>query len=219
MLKNDWAIPVIGLTGSIASGKSVAARFFKRLGAQVVDADRLLRTVTARGRPAYRKIVAAFGEGILDSRGRIDRAVLGEIVFADGEKRALLETITHGEIMLAADRRIRRAAGRRFVPLFLEAALLVESGLDRMLDGLVVVACAPAVQAARLREMRKMSEEQIELRLRAQMPPQEKAGAADWVIRNDGTLEALGARVQKVFREIKKSAAYLAKKKTWSAKR
>jgi dephospho-CoA kinase len=215
-MKNDWTIPVFGLTGSIASGKSAAARLFKRLGAQVVDADRLLRTVTARGSPAYRRIVSAFGEGVLDSRGRIDRTVLGEIVFRDREKRALLEAVTHDEIMKAADRRIRRVSKRRFVPVLLEAALLVESGIHRMLDGLVVVTCDETTQAGRLRETRKMSEEQIGLRLRAQMSHGEKAGAAGWIIRNDGTLEDLRAGVEKVFRAIRKSDIYLAKKSKWA---
>ena len=214
-LSNDWRIPVIGLTGSIASGKSLAARMLEDMGARVIDADRLQRVVTARGRVAFRMIVEAFGEGILDGKGRIDRAALGGLVFRDREKKRILESITHAEIMKAADRRIRRVAAREFKPLFLEAALLIEAGLHHFLDGLVVVVADESVQAGRMKKNRKMSDEEIRLRLKAQMSSKRKAGAADWLIDNNGTKSRLRARVGKVLGEIRKSRVYTIKKKNW----
>jgi dephospho-CoA kinase len=213
--RNTWPLPVLGLTGSIASGKSEAGRIFAALGAEVIDADGLLREVTRRGRPAHREIVRRFGRGVLTAAGGISRRKLAAEVFGDPGKRAALEAITHRRIMKAADARIRRIGARRFVPVFLEAALLVETGLYRMLDGLVVVVCDRRLQVERLRESRGLGEDQIRLRLDAQMPWRAKARAADWIVENNADLHALRAAVEAVMARILRSAPYLAKRKAW----
>lgn len=213
--RNTWPLPVLGLTGSIASGKSEAGRVFSALGAEVIDADGLLRDVTRRGGPAHREIVRRFGRGVLNARGGIDRKKLAAEVFEDPGKRAALEAITHGRIMEAADARIRRIGSRRFVPVFIEAALLVETGLYRMLDGLVVVVCDRRLQVERLRESRDLGEDEIRRRIGAQMPWRAKARAADWIIENNADLRALGAAAGAVMARIRRSAPYRAKRKSW----
>lgn len=210
---------MLGLTGSIGSGKSEVGRILASHGAVVVDADRLLRQVTRKGRPAYVEIVKRFGRRVLDGRGAISRRKLGAEVFGDAGRRRLLESITHGEIMREADRRIRREAGRGFRPLFLEAALLVETGLHALLDGLIVVVCREPILVQRLRRERDMSPDEIRRRLEAQMPAEKKAAAADWVIENNGSLEELGRRTAQVLELVEKSPAYLEKKKRWKIRR
>ena len=210
---------MLGLTGSIGSGKSEVGRILASRGAVVIDADRLLRQVTRKGRPAYAEIVKHFGRRVLDGRGAISRRKLGAEVFGDAGRRRLLESITHGEIMREADRRIRREAGRGFRPLVLEAALLVETGLHALLDGLIVVVCREPVLAQRLERERGMSPDEIRRRLEAQMPAEKKAAAADWVIENNGTLEDLGRRTAEVLERIEKSPAYIEKKKSWNIRR
>jgi len=218
-VKNSWTIPVLGLTGSIGSGKSEAGRILAGLGGVVIDADGLLRQVARKGRPAYLEIVRRFGRRILDGRGAISRRKLGAEVFRDAGKRVLLESITHGEILEEADRRIRRAAGRGFRPVFLEAALLVETGLHALLDGLIVVVCDEDLQVQRLRRDRGMSPDEIKRRMGAQMPAGKKAVAADWVIENNGDLHDLGRRTAEVWELIRKSPAFLEKKKLWVPRR
>jgi dephospho-CoA kinase len=208
--RNAWPLPVLGLTGSIASGKSEAGRIFAALGAEVIDADRL-----RKGRPAHREIVRRFGRGVLTAAGGISRRKLAAEVFGDPGKRAALEAITHERIMQAADARIRRIGARRFVPVLLEAALLVETGLYRMLDGLVVVVCDRRLQVERMRESRGLGQDEIRLRLGAQMPWRVKARAADWVIENNADLHALRAAVEAVMARIRRGASYIAKRKAW----
>lgn len=210
---------MLGLTGSIGSGKSEVGRNLAGLGAVVVDADRLLRQVTRKGRPAYEQVVEHFGRRVLDGRGAINRRKLGAEVFGDAGRRTLLESITHGAIMREADRRIRREAGRGFRPLFLEAALLVETGLHALLDGLIVVVCDEKILVQRLMQVRGMSRAEIGRRLEAQMPAEKKAAAADWVIENNGSLEELGRRTAEVLELVEKSPAYLEKKKFWKIRR
>jgi dephospho-CoA kinase len=218
-VKNAWTIPVLGLTGSIGSGKTEVGRILAGLGGLVIDADGLLRQVIRKGRPAYREIVKHFGAAVLDGRGAVSRRKLGAEVFEASGKRALLESITHGEIMREADRRIRRAAGRGFRPAFLEAALLVETGLHAVLDGLIVVVCDEDVQVKRLQHSRGMSLEDISRRMGAQMPPSKKAEAADWVIENRGDLHELRRRTAEVWKLIEKSRPYLEKKRAWTVTR
>ena len=218
-LKNAWTIPVLGLTGSIGSGKSEVGRILAGLGGVVIDADGLLRRVIRKGRPAYREIVQRFGVCVLDGRGAISRRKLGAEVFGDAGKRALLESITHGEIRMEADRRIRRAASREFRPAFLEAALLVETGLHAVLDGLIVVVCDEEAQVKRLQQNRGMSLGEIRRRMEAQMPPAQKAETADWVIENHGDLHELRRRTAEVWKLIEKSRPYLEKKRAWTVTR
>ncbi|MEK6608380.1 MAG: dephospho-CoA kinase, partial [Myxococcota bacterium] len=184
------AIRTIGLTGGIASGKSAVARLVREHGVPVIDADALARIVVMPGQPALAEIRKAFGDAVIDAQGCLDRGRLGKIVFGDAEARRRLETITHPRIAEEARWRIAELAARGEPVAVYEAALLVESGLHRALDGLIVVRASDATQLRRLRERDGLDEAQARLRLAAQLPLAEKIAAADYVVDNDGSLES-----------------------------
>ena len=163
-----------GLTGGIASGKSAVAGMLREMGFRVIEADRLAHTLTEPGQAAYEEIVREFGAGILEAGGRIDRGKLGAVVFADEEKLKRLNAIVHP--------RVEAEMGRQFAEweksgvrdaAFVEAALLVEAGYQKKLDGLVVVWCQPEQQMERLMA-RGLSEKEARRRIAAQMPAEEK---------------------------------------------
>jgi len=213
--KNEWKIPVFGLTGGIASGKSKAGGFFKRNGAEVIDADIILRKLIQKGKPVYNRIVDSFGEDILDKRGKISRKKLASLVFSNPERKRLLESITHPEIMKAVIRRIETISQKEFKPVILEGALIIESGVADILDGVIVVACPENIQIQRLRLNRRMSEKEIKLRLKSQLSNEEKSKKADYLIWNDSTISKLKREVSRVFRMLKNSPIYREKRKNW----
>jgi len=193
---------VVGLTGGIGSGKSTVARMLADLGAKVVDADALARRAVEPGEPAWRDIVAEFGEDVLLPDRTIDRKKLGDIVFGDEIKRRRLNAITHPRIAAASQAEIgaHRAAG---VPIvILEAALLVENGIHRGLDGLIVVAASPETQLRRLVARDGLSEDAARARIAAQLPLEEKVAAATHVVDNSGSLEETRRQVEAVWRKL-----------------
>lgn len=190
---------VIGLTGNIAVGKSQALRQLQALGAGVIDADQIAREVLEPQGAAFAAVVAEFGEGILDAGGRIDRAALGNIVFADADALARLEALTHPAIRRRIDALVNAAAQPVLV---IEAIKLLEGDLARAVDAVWVVDAAPATQLTRLTTLRGMSPADARQRLRAQNPQADKLARADLVIRNDGTLEELQAQVQAAWRGL-----------------
>ena len=198
---------VIGLTGGIASGKSLVAGMLRALGAPVVDADALAHQVLQPGTPAAAEVVRAFGPGVVAADGRIDRKRLGAIVFRDRARLAELEAITHPRIAEAARAEIAAhgAAGARVV--IYEAALLVEKRLHEGLDGLIVVAVAPEVQVARVQRRDGLDEAAARARLAAQLPLAAKLAVADHVIDNSGSSEETRAQVERLWRELTAAAA------------
>ncbi|HWL89531.1 MAG TPA: dephospho-CoA kinase [Polyangiaceae bacterium] len=182
---------LFGLTGGLASGKSAVAARLRARGLPVIDADELAREVVARDTEGLHAIVEAFGPEVLTPEGSLDRPKVAKMVFADRAKRATLNGIVHPRIgALTAQR--ARALGERGEPLAAyEAALLVENGLADAFRPLVVVAASPALQRARAMSRDGESEEQVRLRLEAQMPLEAKIAVADFVLHNTGTLEAL----------------------------
>lgn len=201
------ALKVYGLTGGIATGKSGVAEVFMDKGIPVVDADVLARIVVWPGKPAYEEIVREFGPQILrathDHGNRhIDRRKLGAIVFADPAKRKRLEEITHPHIRdaLARELRHQRAAGHRVVVY--DAALLVETGGYRAMEGLVVTACPREEQLRRLMGRDKLTRQQAEARLAAQISPERREFLADWVVDTGGTRERTRAQVEKIAEEM-----------------
>jgi len=200
------ATRVIGLTGGIASGKSTVSRMFQRMGARVVDADVIARRIVEPGRPAYRDIVRAFGRQVVAPDGTLDRKRLGAQVFADPKKLARLEQITHPRIAREARREI--AAHRRAgAPLVVyDAALLVEKGWYRGLDGLAVVSVPKKVQLQRLMGRDGLSRSAARQRLRAQLPLAAKLKVADYVIDNSGSLEQTEAQVKQLWRQLSSTA-------------
>jgi dephospho-CoA kinase len=186
----------LGLTGGIASGKSVVAAMLLELGFDVLDADALAHRLIEPGQPAYYEVAREFGPEIVAPNGYINRAKLGVIVFADPAKLARLNAIVHPRVEAAALRQLDDWAhsGKRQVA-FVEAALLVEAGYQKILDGLVVTWCRPEQQLERLRS-RGLTEEQARQRIAAQLPIDEKLRYATHKIDCSGTLNETRRQVQ-----------------------
>jgi len=187
----------VGLTGGIASGKSTVARFFAELGVPIVDADRVAREVVAPGTEGLAEVVAAFGEGVLDEGGFLDRKALGERVFAEETERKRLEAILHPRIAGRSAEKMAEIAGDAAYVLY-EAPLIVENGLHRAMAALIVVAVDEETQLARLIERDGLDEGAAKARVAAQLPLRDKVDVADYVIDNGGDVEATRARVREV---------------------
>jgi len=197
----------LGLTGGIASGKSAVAALLRELGFPVLDADAASHKLMEPGQPAHDEIVKAFGADIADASGRIDRAKLAAIVFADPAKLRQLNAILHPRVEQVIFRQFeewQRNGVRDAV--FVEAALLVEAGMDKKLDGLVVAWCEPAQQLERLRA-RGMSETEARRRMAAQLPLAEKLKHATETINCSRTLDETRTQVQALAAKLRKHAA------------
>jgi len=192
----------VGLTGGMGCGKSTVSGMLRGLGALVIDADKLAHDVLSPGGSAFKGVVSAFGTGILRPDGSIDRAALGEVVFADEEKRRLLESIVHPAVFEIERRMLEkfRDGHPRAVVVF-DAALLIESGAYARMDRVVVVWCSPKTQLQRL-AAKGLEPGQAAKRMAAQMPVEEKLLYADHVIDNDGSMEETARQVEDLFREL-----------------
>ena len=189
----------VGLTGGIGSGKSEVSRLFVAHGAALVDADVNARVVVAKGTPGLQQVVEAFGAGILDPDGELDRPALGAIVFADPDKLATLNAIVHPLVAEESARQTAEAEVSGALVLIHDVPLLVENGLQSRYDAVVVVAASPAPQVQRLMENRGMTEQDARARIAAQAPLADKVAVASYVIDNDGPLEALAPQVDRVW--------------------
>ena len=164
----------LGLTGGIASGKSTVAAMLREMGFTVLEADSVAHQLIAPGLPAYGEIVREFGSSVVNADNTIDRSALGAIVFADRAKLDILNAIVHPKVeaQLAAEfEKLQKDRTRKAA--FVEAALIVEAGLHKNLDGVVVVWCKPEQQLARLIE-RGLSHDEARKRIAAQLPLEEK---------------------------------------------
>ncbi len=177
---------VIGLTGNIATGKSVVRRMLEHLGAYGIDADALGHRAISNGAPAYQPVLDTFGKWILSPDGEIDRAKLARIVFADPDALARLEAIVHPHVIQAVDLLTRRSQQKVVV---IEAIKLLETSLRTKCDSVWVTFAPENVQIARLVEKRAMDEKTARQRVAAQPPQEGKVGAADVIIRNDGSFD------------------------------
>lgn len=186
---------VIGLTGGIGSGKTLATEHFQRLGITVVDADVCARVVVEPGRPALAEIAAAFGPGVIQADGSLDRAALRHIVFADPEQRRRLEAITHPRIREEIARQIAASTSPYTI---LVSPLLFESGQDAFAQRTVLVDAHESLQRHRAATRDKVSEKQIEAIMAAQMSREARRARADDVILNEGHIEHLHAMVEKL---------------------
>lgn len=206
MVKDVVMGRVIGVTGGIATGKSTVMNIFARLGARTLSADAVAREVLAKGGICYQQTIQRFGEEIVGIDGEIDRATLGGIIFSDPSARQDLENITHPHIIAQINRQIeefRADSANVDHVLAVEIPLLVECGLESVVDDVVVVAAELETQVCRLTTIRGISSDEAELRIKAQMPLDMKIERADWVIWNDGSLESLESQVRAVWDEIR----------------
>jgi len=202
---------VVGLTGSIATGKSTVAAMFAARGAAVVDADRIAHALQEPGGPCYHQIVEAFGTEILDSSGGIDRRRLGDRVFADRAARRRLEAIMHPAIREACEKEISAAEASGRTICVVDAALILEAGRGDRFRKIVVVAAPEAVQVDRLARSRGLTPAQARQRLASQWTSAAKAALADFVIDNGGDLARTEAQVARVYAALQAAATGAAK--------
>jgi dephospho-CoA kinase len=196
-------VRIVGLTGGIASGKTTFADALRARGMPVVDADALARAAVAPGAPALAEIVRAFGPGVLAADGALDRKALAAVVFADAEARRRLEAITHPAVRRAMAEETARLAAAGHALAFYDTPLLYEVGLERALDSVVVVWAPRDVQRARLVARDALSPAEAEARLAAQLPIDEKAARADFVVDNVGTPADLGAKADRLLADLR----------------
>ncbi len=197
----------LGLTGGIASGKSTVAAMLREMGFAVLDADSLAHKLMEPGHPAYDEIAHEFGAAIFDSSGRIDRAKLAAVVFADRAKLDRLNAIVHPRVKEALLHQLEEWAreGARDAA-FVEAALLVEAGYDKELDGMVVAWSRPEQQLERLRA-RGLSEEEAGRRIAAQLPVAEKLSYATEKIDCSGSPEDTRRQVEALAAKLRDTAS------------
>jgi dephospho-CoA kinase len=194
----------VGLTGSIAVGKSFVSGVLAELGCRVLDADETAREVVEPGSPALRDLVAAFGPGILRDDSSLDRSKLGALVFADGEQRTKLNSILHPYIIAKQDQRLREWAALDPEGIaIVDAALMIESGGYKRFDKLIVVHCRTDVQLQRVMERNNLSREEAEKRIGAQMSQEEKKKFADYLIDTSDGFEAARKRAAEVYGELR----------------
>jgi dephospho-CoA kinase len=191
---------VIGLTGNIATGKSVVRQMLQHLGAYTIDADQLAHQVMMPGAPAFKPIVNTFGQFIVGQDGRIDRAILGKMVFGNAEALKKLEDITHPAIRQGIATLVTRAQQRVVV---VEAIKLLEGDLASMVDSIWVVDAQPLTQYKRLIEKRKMSEADAKQRIQSQNSQAEKVKRANIVIKNDSNVDDTWKQVQSGWEKIR----------------
>jgi dephospho-CoA kinase len=194
----------LGLTGGIATGKTAVAAMLRELRFDVLDADSLAHTLIEPGQPAYNEVVSEFGREILGPENHVDRAKLAAIVFAHPGKLASLNAILHPRVEIAIHQKFAEWAsnGARDAA-FVEAALLVEAGYDKKLDGLVVAWCRPEQQLERLRT-RGLSDEDARQRIAAQLPVAEKLRHATEKIDCSGSLEDTRRQVQALAAKLRR---------------
>jgi len=194
---------LVGLTGSIATGKSTVSRMFAPLGARVLDADLLAREVVMPGQPAYLKIVEEFGQGVVQDDGTLDRKALGAIVFAEPALRKRLEEITHPAIAARQQRILSVLEEEALEGIVIwDVALLFETGGVAKMDRVVVVATDPETELARLMARDGMAEADARARIASQMPVAEKAKRAHYVIDNSGDRAHTEGQVKGVYEAL-----------------
>lgn len=193
---------VVGLTGSIATGKSVVARILAELGAKIIDADRVAREVVQPGEPALAEIVAAFGRKVLQPEGELNRKALAELVFTDAASLARLNQITHPRIIERINELCQAYLTQGAGLVVIDAPLLIETGLAEQVDVVVVTTCPREVQIARIQARDGLSRAEAEQRIASQLPQEEKIKQADFVIETDCSLAELRVRVKEVWEEI-----------------
>jgi dephospho-CoA kinase len=192
---------LVGLTGGIGTGKSTVARMLEKRGAVVFDADVLARQAVAPGTPGFDQVVERFGPNVLAPGGGLDREALASIVFSDPAARRDLEGIVHPEVrrMFAEGCEEYRDSDRVVV---FSAPLLVETGMHTAFDRLIVVSAPVTTQIERLMRDRGMAERDVQARIAAQLPLEAKAEVADILVDNEGTLEDLERRVERVWSDL-----------------
>ena len=190
---------VIGLTGGIGSGKSEVSRMLKEFGAEIIDADRVGHEAYLPNTETYDKVVAEFGDDILQTDGAIDRKKLGARIFAEPEARERLNAIVHPRMYAMVEERIQRLREQGATAVVLDAAILIEAGWDSLVDEVWVVAAPEEMVVQRIGQRNGLPAEQVRQRIRAQITSEERARHAAVVIDNSEGLDELSTQVREVW--------------------
>ena len=209
----------VGLTGGIASGKSVVGEMFVALGAHLVQADRLAHELMDPGEPVYNQVVRHFGREILNPDGSINRPKLAELAFGApdlpedqrGSRVAELNSIVHPAVIRSQEEWMQAVGAQdRNAVAIVEAALILEAGMDKRFDRLIVVTCAPEQRAARFAARQKMDLEsankEVQRRMAVQLSDEKKVKAADYVIDNSGSLATTHEQVTEIWKKLQAEA-------------
>lgn len=199
----------VGLTGSIAVGKSFVLEIFRELGCSVLDADKVAREVVEPGTPGLHRIVEEFGATVLTAEGSLDRKKLGSMIFSDEARRLRLNAIVHPLVFEAQDGWLR--ACEELDPdgiAIIDAALMIESGGYKRFDRLIVVWCEPELQLHRLMSRDGLGPADAEKRIASQMPQEEKKKYADHLIDTSGSFEDTRRQTEEVFRRLKEHKTF-----------
>ena len=200
---------IVGLTGGVASGKSIVSQILKEEGAYLIDADQIARELVQPRRSTCKKLIKAFGKEILQKDGSIDRKKLAVKVFSDPKQRGLLNRILHPRIKKEMGRQLK-AIGQKDPKaiVVIDAPLLIETGDHREMDKVIVVTSTVAQQMERLKKRAGMDQEEARRIIASQVPTEEKLKVADFVIRNEGSLEETARMTRRVFQELKRLALH-----------
>jgi dephospho-CoA kinase len=201
----------VGLTGGIASGKSAVAAMFAKLGAQMIDADRIVHELMQPGQPVYAEVVHHFGTGILNRDGSVNRSRLAEAAFAsggnEGSRIKELNRIIHPAV-IAKQEQWMESIGRDHpnAIAMVEAALIIEAGAARRFDRLIIVTCQPEQRIQRWAQKQNAENEtarrEVARRLAVQLPDEDKIKVADFVIDNSGSLDETQKQVRTIYEEL-----------------
>jgi dephospho-CoA kinase len=197
----------VGLTGGVACGKSTVAKMFADLGAKIIDADLIAHELYRPGEEVYQELVKHFGEEIIKASGDLDRAKLASLVF-DGGRVEELNKIVHPAVIKRQEQWMREIGEKDpYAVAMVEAALIFEAGVKERFDKIIVVTCKPAQKVSRFGQRAGMPEAlarvDVERRNRAQIPDEEKARRAHYVIDNSGSLDETSHQVQRIYAELK----------------
>lgn len=195
----------IALTGGIASGKSTVTLILRARGYVVIDADNIVRELYGKGKPIYNAIVSTFGKEILDLSGEIDRKKLGALVFSDSEARKRLNSATHPIVEAEISKELHEKQLQGETMVFVDTPLLIETGNSERYDAVILVAVDFETQLQRLQSRNQLSHDEAVLRIKSQMPLEDKKAYADFIIDNNGTLEMLDQQVDQLLARLKAS--------------
>jgi len=194
---------IIGLTGNIASGKSSVAKILRELGAEIIDADEIARSVVNKGKPAWKNIVDHFGDSVLDKNGLINRKKLGEIVFNDKKKLNELMDFTHPEILSELTQNIEYLKSRGTKYIVIEATLMDDTGaIKNMVDKVIVVRASRENQLSRLSKRDKFTFEESMQRINSQSTNEKGISSADYIINNDSDIVNLKKQVTDIWDDL-----------------
>lgn len=195
----------IALTGGIASGKSTVTLILRARGYVVIDADDIVRQLYGKGKPIYNAIVSAFGNEILNLSGEIDRKKLGALVFSDSEARKRLNSATHPIVEAEITKELHEKQLQGETMVFVDMPLLIETGNSERYDAVILVVVDFETQLQRLQSRNQLSHDEAVLRIKSQMPLEDKKAYADFIIDNNGTLEMLDQQVDQLLARLKHS--------------